>query len=122
MHRLRPQNIRGILALALLLCFGIFGGESQVADMHERDARSSQPIPADAHGTAGQLSHAPSDSHPPPDDHAVHVCHCAHTHLLTLAAAPGLQPVLRPEPEPVWPSAAALPTIRPAPPSRPPIV
>jgi hypothetical protein len=36
MTRLRLRSIRRSLAVLLLLCFGLYGIESEVADVHER--------------------------------------------------------------------------------------
>ena len=110
MTRLRLRSIRRSLAVLLLLCFGLYGIESEVADVHER---------APAAGAQGHLHQ--SDTGSIPDEHPVHVCHCAHTHLLALASAPGLEMVVTPQMDGSWRVPAGLPGTHPLPRLRPPI-
>lgn len=68
------------LALILLLSFSLFGLEGEVADVHDADAETSQAAvfrgdPSE--NAAPSQSSAPTQ---PQDNHAFHVCHCAHSH------------------------------------------
>lgn len=101
---LRPRGIRRFLALVLLLCFSLYGLEAEATDVHELEAQAHQ-----------------TDHPTQPDGQPLHVCHCAHTHLVALASPPTLDLLVRPLPAPTWRVPASLPSTHPVPRLRPPI-
>ena len=122
--------LRRLVALVLMLCFGLFTAEALLADVHDGDATHAELVRVDgdrhAERHAGEVTSAP-DPEPVPGErapgetgHSQHACHCVHAHgvwspaLTVLASATVLvtadEPVLDAEGPP---SPALEPRLRP---------
>lgn len=85
------QTLRRLLAVLLAVCVGVAFAEAMIAD--ECDDVVTQ-VATDTRGddagmvsvTAAESSETPQNDGPASDQHTVHLCHCAHTHVGTLAA------------------------------------
>lgn len=113
----RLRFTRRLLAALLLLCFGIYGVESEVADVHDIQAEREQVTTGH-----GPVRNGPSEIPSGSDSHPVHVCHCSHTHVGVLGTTPTLNVVMVPSPPSEWPSPVIALSTRLLPPLRPPIV
>ena len=121
MRVFRLLNTHRFLAALLLLCLGVYGVESEVADVHHGGAEAASGEPAHGSESTAHLLQAPSGTNPDNDNRPAHVCHCSHTHVGVLATAPSLLSVVIPAPRREWRAPAVLPSVRPIPPLRPPI-
>ncbi len=121
MNLVRRLSTRRFVSLVVSLCFGLYGIESELADVHDGgvDTGAGSQVYSDDLGL--QTPEAPRGSHSESDNHPVHVCHCGHTHLVALATAPSLDLVIKPEPRASWGVSAVLPSAHSSPRLRPPI-
>jgi hypothetical protein len=118
---LRLAAVRRVLAALLLFCFGTYGVESEVADVHDRQVAHDNGAADHNAGSAGTGSQVPRGSDSGTDSHPIHLCHCTHTHAGVLGTAPTLTEVFRPAPPREWFSSDFSPSVRLRPPLRPPI-
>lgn len=79
--------LRRLVALALMLCFGLFTAEALLADVHDGDATHEELVRVDGErhvdqhaATAAGVEHAPGERIPGKSGHAQHACHCTHAH------------------------------------------
>jgi hypothetical protein len=119
---LRRVSMRRLLAILLLLCFGLYGVESEVADVHDTEAEYEHVSAGHELPHAMPVDKAPTDAPSGADNHPVHVCHCTHTHVGVLGTAPTLNLVLVPAPPAGWRATGTAASTPLLPPLRPPIV
>jgi hypothetical protein len=117
----RLLGTRRLLSVLLLLRFGFYGIESEVADVHDVSLETAGEKSANGIDSGMHVPQAPPGTTPSSDNHPAHVCHCSHTHLGVIAAAPTLKPVVIPAPPREWRAPALLPSLGVMPPLRPPI-
>lgn len=90
-HSSSVPTLRRLLAAVLALCVSVAFAEPMIADDCDGASRSAMVLHAgDVDAAAAQLmsvvgSDTPSDDAPASDQHTVHLCHCAHAHVGTLA-------------------------------------
>jgi hypothetical protein len=79
--------LRRLVALVLMLCFGLFTAEALLADVHDGDATHEElvRVDGDQHATEHAITGAGADELPgerAPDEqgHSEHACHCVHAH------------------------------------------
>lgn len=121
MRLLRLLGTRRLFSGLLLICFGVYGIESEVADVHDVSLgavgeQSAKGIDSEVH-----VPPTPPGTPPPSDNHPAHVCHCSHTHIGVIAAAPTLNPLVIPTTPREWRAPTLLPSVGVIPPLRPPI-
>lgn len=77
--------LRRLVALVLMLCFGLFTAEALLADVHDGDATHEElvRVDGDRHAelhAAADADHAPGERAPDEQGHSEHACHCVHAH------------------------------------------
>lgn len=79
--------LRRLVALVLMLCFGLFTAEALLADVHDGDATHAELVRVDGdrhvaeHDGASAVGGHHSDERAPGESgHAQHACHCVHAH------------------------------------------
>jgi len=123
MARLRHPGVRRIIAALLTWCFVFAVAEVRIADVHDGDASHAEVdlLTGTSHATQDVLGghHGPASS-ADGGDHALHVCHCTHTHAGVLAAS-GMNLPVREQALPERMAADLLPpTVALDPPTHPP--
>ena len=79
--------LRRLVALVLMLCFGLFTAEALMADVHDGDATHEELVRVDGDRHVEQHAAAATDGDHTPREpasgepaHSEHACHCVHTH------------------------------------------